>query len=82
MKISFCVGRSAPPDSTSETVGSRFSSAIWDARKLFFTVHGFADRTTPATVGHLKLAAPSAQAPDEPQAAEQAGDAEGQQPPT
>jgi hypothetical protein len=28
MKISFCVGRSAPPDSTSDTTGSRFSIAI------------------------------------------------------
>ena len=41
MKISFWVGRSAPPDSTSATVGSRFSSAIWEARKIFLTVHGF-----------------------------------------
>ncbi len=40
MKISFCVGRSAPPDSTSEIVGRPFSSAIWAARKPFFTVHG------------------------------------------
>ena len=41
MKISFCVGRSAPPDSTRATVGNRFSSAICEARKIFFTVHGF-----------------------------------------
>ena len=41
MKISFWVGRSAPPDSTSATVGSRFSSAICEARKIFLTVHGF-----------------------------------------
>ena len=40
MKISFCVGRSAPPDSTSEIVGRLFSSAICEARKIFLTVQG------------------------------------------
>ncbi len=40
MKISFCVGRSAPPDSTRETTGSRFSIAIWLARRIFLSVHG------------------------------------------
>ena len=33
MKISFCVGRSAPPDSTSEITGSRLASAMSCARK-------------------------------------------------
>jgi len=28
MKISFCVGRSAPPDSTIEITGKRFCNAI------------------------------------------------------
>ena len=32
MNISFCVGRSAPPDSTSEITGSRFCSTISLAR--------------------------------------------------
>ncbi len=49
MKISFCVGRSAPPDSTRLITGSRFSSAMSDARKLFFTVHGLLE--PPRTVG-------------------------------
>src|SRR5256886_7005411 len=40
MKISFCVGRSAPPDSTRLIVGSRFCAAMSAARKLFFVVHG------------------------------------------
>ena len=53
MKISFCVGRSAPPDSTSATVGSRFSSAIWEARKIFFTVHGLL--APPFTDGSLAV---------------------------
>ena len=51
MKISFCVGRSAPPDSTSETTGKRFSSAIWLARSTFFSVHGLL--VPPLTVGSL-----------------------------
>ena len=53
MKISFWVGRSAPPDSTSETVGSPFSSAICEARKIFFTVHGLL--APPFTVGSLAV---------------------------
>ena len=53
MKISFCVGRSAPPDSTSEIVGRLFSSAICEARKIFFTVHGL--EAPPLTVGSLAL---------------------------
>ena len=51
MKISFCVGRSAPPDSTSEITGSRFSSAIWLARRIFRSVHGLL--VPPLTVGSL-----------------------------
>jgi hypothetical protein len=51
MKISFCVGRSAPPDSTSEITGSRFSKAIWLARRIFFRVHGLL--VPPLTVGSL-----------------------------
>ncbi len=51
MKISFWVGRSAPPDSTSETTGSRFSKAIWLARRIFFNVHGLL--VPPLTVGSL-----------------------------
>ena len=53
MKISFWVGRSAPPDSTSETVGSPFSSAICEARKIFLTVHGLL--APPFTVGSLAV---------------------------
>src|SRR6476659_10096689 len=53
MKISFCVGRSAPPDSTSEIVGRWFSSAICAARKAFFTVHGLL--APPLTVGSLAV---------------------------
>ncbi len=53
MKISFWVGRSAPPDSTSATVGSPFSSAIWEARKIFFTVHGLL--APPLTVGSFAV---------------------------
>ena len=51
MKISFWVGRSAPPDSTSDTTGSRFCIAIWLARKIFFNVHGLL--VPPLTVGSL-----------------------------
>ena len=53
MKISFWVGRSAPPDSTSATVGSPFSSAICEARKIFLTVHGLL--APPFTVGSLAV---------------------------
>ena len=51
MKISFWVGRSAPPDSTSEITGSRFWSAIWLARRIFRSVHGL--EVPPLTVGSL-----------------------------
>ena len=51
MKISFWVGRSAPPDSTSEMTGSRFSNAISLARRIFFSVHGLL--VPPWTVGSL-----------------------------
>ena len=51
MKISFWVGRSAPPDSTSETTGNRFSSAIWLARNTFLRVQGLL--VPPLTVGSL-----------------------------
>ena len=50
-KISFWVGRSAPPDSTSEITGSRFSNAIWLARSIFRSVHGLL--VPPLTVGSL-----------------------------
>ena len=53
MKISFCVGRSAPPDSTSATVGRLFSSAICEARKIFFTVQGLL--APPFTDGSLAV---------------------------
>ncbi len=53
MKISFWDGRSAPPDSTRFTVGSRFSRAIWAARNTFFTVHGLL--APPRTVGSLAM---------------------------
>ena len=51
MKISFCVGRSAPPDSTRLIVGSLFSWAIWAARNDFFSVQGLL--APPFTVGSL-----------------------------
>ena len=51
MKISFCVGRSAPPDSTSEITGSRFASAISLARSVLRSVHGLL--APPRTVGSL-----------------------------
>ena len=53
MKISFWVGRSAPPDSTRATVGSPFSSAICEARKIFLTVHGLL--APPFTDGSLAV---------------------------
>ena len=48
---SFCVGRSAPPDSTREITGNRFCSAIWLARRIFRSVHGLL--VPPLTVGSL-----------------------------
>ncbi len=53
MKISFWVGRSAPPDSVSPIEGSRFSKAISEARSTFFSVHGL--DAPPRTVGSLPL---------------------------
>src|SRR6478736_7885863 len=53
MKISFCLGRSAPPDPTRFTVGSRFSRATCAARNSFFTVHGLL--APPRTVGSLAI---------------------------
>ena len=53
MKISFWVGRSAPPDSTSPMTGRRFSSAIWLARSTFFNVYGL--EAPPRTVGSEPL---------------------------
>ena len=37
-KISLCVGRSAPPDSVSWMVGSRFSRMMSLVRRFFFSV--------------------------------------------
>ena len=51
MKMSFCVGRSAPPLSTSWMDGRPFSPAICAARKPFFSVLGF--DVPPFTVGSL-----------------------------
>ncbi len=51
MKISFCVGRSAPPDSISEITGSRFATAMSWARNVLRTVHGLL--VPPRTVGSL-----------------------------
>ena len=51
MKISFWVGRSAPPDSTRLISGSRFSRAISSARSVFLSVHGLV--APPRTVGSL-----------------------------
>ncbi len=53
MKISFCEGRSAPPDSTRETQGSRLAKAISLARRAFFRVQGF--EAPPRTVGSLAV---------------------------
>ena len=51
MKTSFWVGRSAPPDSTREITGSRFSRAISLARRILRSVHGLL--VPPLTVGSL-----------------------------
>ncbi len=53
MKISFCVGRSAPPLSTRLTYGSRLRSAISAARNDFFSVHGL--EAPPRTVGSFAV---------------------------
>ena len=51
MKISDCVGRSAPPDSTRLTDGSRFSRAMSDRRDALRMVKGLV--APPRTVGSL-----------------------------
>ncbi len=51
MKMSFCVGRSAPPDSTRLIVGSPHSAAICAARWPFLSVLGLDE--PPFTVGSL-----------------------------
>ena len=53
MKISAWLGRSAPPDSTRLTSGSRFSRAMSWARNALRTVHGLLD--PPRTVGSLAV---------------------------
>ena len=53
MKISLCVGRSAPPDSVREIVGSRFSLMISLARRFFFSVNGLL--APPRMVGSLPV---------------------------
>ncbi len=53
MKMSFWVGRSAPPDSTSEMLGRWFSEAICAARNDFLTVQGLL--APPFTVGSLAV---------------------------
>ena len=49
MKISACVGRSAPADSTRFTIGSRLAAAISPARRVFASDHGLI--APPRTVG-------------------------------
>ena len=53
MKISFWLGRSAPPDSTRLTTGSRLAKAISLARSAFRIVHGLL--APPRTVGSLAV---------------------------
>ncbi len=53
MKISFWVGRSAPPDSTRLITGSRFARAISSARKAFRKVQGLL--APPLTVGSFAV---------------------------
>ncbi len=53
MKISFWLGRSAPPDSTRFTSGSRFSRAMAFARRAFRSVQGLL--APPRTVGSLAV---------------------------
>ena len=53
MKISFWVGRSAPPDSTRLMQGSRLARAISLARRAFLSVHGLL--APPRTVGSLAV---------------------------
>ena len=53
MKMSFCVGRSAPPDSTRLITGSRFWIAISCIRRVFFTPDGLVE--PPLTVGSFAM---------------------------
>lgn len=53
MKISFCEGRSAPPDSTRLITGSRLASATSWARRAFFSDQGLL--APPRTVGSLAV---------------------------
>src|SRR3954468_8637009 len=53
MKISFCVGRSAPPDSTRLITGSRLARAISSARSALRSVHGLLE--PPFTVGSFAV---------------------------
>ncbi len=53
MKISDWDGRSAPPDSTRLTSGSRFSAAIWPSRWLFLRLYGLT--APPRTVGSFAM---------------------------
>ncbi len=53
MKISLCVGRSAPPDSTRLTIGRRFSRAISYARSVLRIVIGLV--APPRIVGSLAM---------------------------
>ncbi len=53
MKISAWVGRSAPPDSTRNTSGSRFSRAMSSARPVLRALNGF--DAPPRTVGSLAI---------------------------
>ena len=49
--MSACVGRSAPPDSTRNSSGRRFSRAISMARRILVAVKGLV--VPPRTVGSL-----------------------------
>lgn len=53
MKISFCEGRSAPPDSTRLMLGSRLAYAMSLARSAFFRLQGLL--APPRTVGSFAV---------------------------
>lgn len=53
MKISFCEGRSAPPDSTRLMQGRRLARAMSLARRAFLSDHGLL--APPRTVGSLAV---------------------------
>lgn len=53
MKISFCDGRSAPPDSTRLMQGSRLARAMSLARRAFFRLQGLL--APPRTVGSFAV---------------------------